>query len=185
MFPPHSHIGPDYSGMGHLWGQWLFFKRCRDGLGATYANGSIWMIKSACPPLNMVCSPPCPQINTTSLTKLYYYVCFWGYPPLLPSMQTSYMYPPYGDDDGVCRDGGVDGYGGHLGSVHVPVVHRQHYLCERHLWNWSSLYRARVLFLLTGWGGVSLFPTLQGCAWKIWKSCVIARLMLRQVSGGV
>ena len=33
------------------------FGRCGDALGATCANGSIWMIKSACPPLNMVWPP--------------------------------------------------------------------------------------------------------------------------------
>ena len=39
----------------------------------------------------------------------------------------------YGDDDRVCRDGGVDGYGEPRGNVHVLVVHRQHYPGERHL----------------------------------------------------
>ena len=51
MFPPHSHIGPDYSGMGHLWGQWLFFGRCRDGMGPTCANSSKKMFKSGFSPL--------------------------------------------------------------------------------------------------------------------------------------
>ena len=70
MFPPHSHIGPDYSWMGHLWGQWLFFGRCRDALGATCANSSIWMTKSGVRPLiyrawgchmaaSSTASPPC------------------------------------------------------------------------------------------------------------------------------